>query len=61
MAYGARLESVLGASPRGFESPSLRQADYRTLNPQLYLSTSLMLFIKIYRNISETSTYLSCN
>ncbi len=21
MAYGARLESVLGASPRGFESP----------------------------------------
>ncbi len=26
MAYGARLESVLGASPRGFESLSLRQA-----------------------------------
>ena len=25
MAYGARLESVLGASPRGFESPILRQ------------------------------------
>lgn len=25
MAYGARLESVLGASPRGFESLSLRQ------------------------------------
>jgi hypothetical protein len=25
VAYGARLESVLGASPRGFESPSLRQ------------------------------------
>ena len=24
MAYGARLESVLGASPRGFESLSLR-------------------------------------
>ena len=24
MAYGARLESVLGASPRGFESPHLR-------------------------------------
>ena len=24
MAYGARLESVLGASPRGFESPILR-------------------------------------
>ena len=25
MAYGARLESVLGESPRGFESPILRQ------------------------------------
>ena len=24
MAYGARLESVLGASPQGFESPILR-------------------------------------
>ena len=30
MAYGARLESVLGASPRGFESPSLR---HRTPGP----------------------------
>ena len=27
MAYGARLESVLGASPRGFESPILRHCD----------------------------------
>ncbi len=26
MAYGARLESGLGASPRGFESPQVRQA-----------------------------------
>jgi hypothetical protein len=24
VAYGARLESALGASPRGFESPILR-------------------------------------
>ena len=30
MAYGARLESVLGASPRGFESPILR---HRTPEP----------------------------
>ena len=30
MAYGARLESVLGASPRGFESPILR---HRTPGP----------------------------
>ena len=27
MAYGARLESVLGASPRGFESPILRHEE----------------------------------
>ena len=27
MAYGARLESVLGESPRGFESPILRDCD----------------------------------
>ncbi len=27
VAYGARLESVLGASPRGFESPILRHRD----------------------------------
>ena len=26
VAYGARLESVLGESPRGFESPILRHA-----------------------------------
>ena len=30
VAYGARLESVLGASPRGFESPILR---HRTPEP----------------------------
>ena len=27
MAYGARLESVLGESPQGFESPILRQSN----------------------------------
>ena len=27
MAYGARLESVLGASPQGFEAPILRQQE----------------------------------
>lgn len=27
VAYGARLESVLGASPRGFESPILRRTE----------------------------------
>jgi uncharacterized protein (DUF433 family) len=29
VAYGARLESVLGESPRGFESPILRQVNER--------------------------------
>jgi hypothetical protein len=28
VAYGARLESVLGESPRGFESPILRQSNW---------------------------------
>ena len=28
VAYGARLESVLGESPQGFESPILRQREY---------------------------------
>jgi hypothetical protein len=27
VAYGARLESVLGESPRGFESPILRESE----------------------------------
>lgn len=27
MAYGARLESVLGESPQGFESPILRHVN----------------------------------
>jgi hypothetical protein len=31
VAYGARLESVLGASPQGFESPILRTCDPRAL------------------------------
>lgn len=35
MAYGARLESVLGASPRGFESPILR---CMTASEQSFLS-----------------------
>ena len=35
VAYGARLESVLGASPRGFESPILRgEAPGSRLNQQ---------------------------
>ena len=31
VAYGARLESVLGESPRGFESPILRSVKSRAL------------------------------
>jgi len=33
VAYGARLESVLGESPRGFESPILRHFVSITLLP----------------------------
>ena len=35
MAYGARLESVLGESPRGFESPILRQRNFNPVNPRI--------------------------
>ena len=42
MAYGARLESVLGASPRGFESPILRHhesaADLRYARSAAFMS-----------------------
>ena len=31
VAYGARLESVLGESPRGFESPILRSVMSRVI------------------------------
>ncbi len=33
MAYGARLESVLGESPQGFESPILRQSHESPTDP----------------------------
>lgn len=36
MAYGARLESVLGASPRGFESPILRNRPRATQRGALF-------------------------
>ena len=39
MAYGARLESVLGASPQGFESPILRSPD-----PSVYKGSRLGFF-----------------
>ena len=35
MAYGARLESVLGESPRGFESPILRDVMSRVIVPMV--------------------------
>ena len=35
MAYGARLESVLGESPRGFESPILRDVMSRVIVPMM--------------------------
>ena len=44
MAYGARLESVLGASPRGFESPILR---HRTPEPAQVSGFSFCLQRKV--------------
>ena len=44
VAYGARLESVLGASPRGFESPILR---HRTPGPLQVPGFSLCLQRKV--------------
>ena len=44
VAYGARLESVLGASPRGFESPILR---HRTPEPAQVPGFSLCLQRKV--------------
>ena len=44
VAYGARLESVLGASPRGFESPILR---HRTPEPSQVPGFSLRLQQKV--------------
>jgi hypothetical protein len=45
VAYGARLESVLGASPRGFESPILRQRDQHK-RPVVLTRTSPALIVQ---------------
>ena len=51
MAYGARLESVLGASPRGFESPILRKQaatdrqKWRAVAAFLYSRNEKRLFV----------------
>ena len=50
MAYGARLESVLGASPRGFESPILR---HQTPEPAQVPGFSLRLGLKDKKSWSE--------
>ena len=56
VAYGARLESALGASPRGFESPILRERPSTsegllTLNlfVQLVLTARMALRLKLNR------------
>ena len=43
MAYGARLESALGASPRGFESPILR--DWLLLLPLVEGALRICLYL----------------
>jgi hypothetical protein len=39
VAYGARLESVLGATPRGFESRILRFRNDHVHHPYWYFTT----------------------
>ena len=51
MAYGARLESVLGASPRGFESPILRDTPRESLR-----SRGFSLQTPEYPNISPSAS-----
>ena len=53
MAYGARLESVLGASPRGFESPILR---HRTPGPVEVPGFLLPLASLVFRAPSGPAT-----
>ena len=56
MAYGARLESVLGASPRGFESPILRQLSKKPLT--LFEALFFGYFINSFFN-SSVASFLS--
>ena len=44
MAYGARLESVLGASPRGFESPILRHLPVTLVVAGFFIFAALQAF-----------------
>lgn len=52
MAYGARLESVLGASPRGFESPILRHIASRDPESAQYNS-----WVTVRRDIAENPVF----
>ena len=52
MAYGARLESVLGASPRGFELISLRQK-FDFFTSLIGLNLIIQLSYTIYREIKR--------
>ncbi len=55
MAYGARLESVLGASPRGFESLSLRQTNSPSLSRVICLEDANVFEPVRVRNASGIS------
>ena len=48
MAYGARLESVLGESPRGFESPILRDVMSRVIVPMMARDFSLCGMLRVW-------------
>ena len=68
MAYGARLESVLGASPRGFESPILRQVrmlgarqrpTFGGSNPPFSAKTETPAFVRAFLHSIEYSSSTS--
>ena len=53
MAYGARLESVLGESPRGFESPILRDVMSRDVVASEPQEVLLLGFVFLGSNASQ--------
>ena len=53
MAYGARLESVLGATPQGFESLILRFADQALCRVLLCVSVITLRVWSQFRSTRE--------
>ena len=56
VAYGARLESVLGESPRGFESPILRSVMSRTIG-DIWVGTEIVFLAKAFNSKCSLCEY----